>query len=151
MYEIDVTGFEELELAMRRLPAAVTARVQGFGCRAMARVVADTARQLVPERTGALKASIRVRRVADRTAVGIRVAGAAAHVIAGGEGARHAHFVELGTSRAMPRPFMARALRSRRAEQHRAFARACERAFARTVRQLATGTAPAVVQRLAAQ
>ena len=151
MYQIEVTGFDHLERAMRQLPFAIQARVQGAGCRAMARVVAETARSLVPEVTGALKASIRVRSVAERTRSGVRVAGAAAAVFAGGPGAAHAHLVELGTVRAQPHPFLRPAFERKRTAQHRAFARAVERNFNRTVRQLATGRAPAVVQRLAAQ
>ncbi|MCY3981314.1 MAG: HK97 gp10 family phage protein [Alphaproteobacteria bacterium] len=148
--DIEIEGYEQLEAAIGMLPFLIQRRIQGAGCAAMARVVAANAKQLVPVRTGALRATIRVRRVGERTSRG-RVPGAAANVYAGGPGARHSGLVEFGTARTQAQPYLRPALSMRQGEQHRRFAEAISRAFERTVRELASGTPGATLTRLATQ
>ena len=147
MFEIELDGIDELERAIRALPAGLPARVYGNACRAMARVVAETARQEVPVRTGALQQTIRVRSVADRYR-GRRISGAAASVFSGGPGAFHATLVHFGTVNQAANPFLTRAIQKQQAAQHQEFARAASQSFERLTRQLATGNIPIAVRRL---
>ena len=106
---IDVAGLDEVIRVMNRLPGLLSERVQGDGLLAAAREVRDVAKIRVPVDTGALRNSIRAVRRSGRfeTVSGFqRVPGAAARVIAGGPGARHAFLVEGGTvkTRAQPLP-----------------------------------------------
>ena len=144
---VELEGVEQLERAIRQLPEGLVVRVYGDATAAMARVVARTARSEVPVVTGALRNSIRVRRVGERYR-GRRIPGAAANLFVGGPGARHAHLVELGTIRAAANPFLQRSLDKRIGLQNRKFAEAAARALERLTRQLATGTVPASVIRL---
>ena len=144
---VEFEGIEQLERAIRQLPEGLVVRVYGDATNAMARVVAKTAQSEVPVRTGALRNSIRVRRIGERYR-GRRIPGAAANVFVGGPGAFHAHLVELGTRRAAANPFLRRSISQKQAVQHREFARAAARSLERLTRQLATGTVPASVIRL---
>lgn len=65
----------------------------------VAEKVASDARGRVPERTGALAASIRTEKVAEAGVVGATVA-------AGGGIVDYAGFVEYGTARTPPQPYM---------------------------------------------
>ena len=147
---VDIEGFGELVQAMDALPGLVAERVQGDGLIAVARVVRDEAKVLVPVRTGALRASIRTRRVAARVS-GKRVAGAAARVVAGGAAAPHAALVEYGTVRAPAHPYLEPALLGTQTRQLAAAGAAMARSFIRIGRALEAGTTTRIVRRLAAE
>ena len=147
MLEFELEGLRELERAIEAMPAGLHAQVMGAATQAMAREVAKEARKLVPVRTGALKASIRVRRFRERFRG--RQYRSAAGVYAGGPGARHAPLIEYGTFLVPANPFMRTAIMNTRNAQHAAFVRSATMTFERLVRQLATGTGPASVARLA--
>ena len=158
--DVDVSGLEETVKALEALPGVLGRRVQGDGLAAAARVVRDEAKTLVPVRAGALRDSIRARRRAQivYTSRGRkRISGAAAQVVAGGEGAPHAMLVEYGTvgpsgaAKTLAQPYLEPAALNTRAKQLSAAAGAMRRAFARIGRQLATGTATATVRRFAAE
>ena len=147
MLEFELQGLRELEQSIEAMPAGLHAQVMGAATQAMAREVAKEARKLVPVRTGALKKSIRVRRFRERFRG--RQYRSAAGVYAGGPSARHAPLIEYGSSRAAARPFIRPAIMNTRSAQHAAFARSAALTFERLTRQLATGTGPASVARLA--
>ena len=102
------TDFQELEKLRRDfafLGAPTLARIQGSGLRAAARVASQSAKQLVPVRTGQLRRSIRVGQLTAKID-GKNVPGAGARLNAGGPSAKHAHLIELGTVKAAARPFL---------------------------------------------
>ena len=150
----DIDGFDDVQRALRALPGLVAERVQGDGLIAMARVVRDQAKISVPVRTGALRDSIRARRVSDivDTPSGRkRVPGAVAELIVGRKGGRHWHLIEYGTVRAPAHPFLEPAFFGTRNQQTSEAIAAMARSFVRLGRQLARGTTPRVVRRLAAE
>ena len=153
--DIDIQGIEQLYKAMvQALPGLLAERVQGDGLVAAARVVRNTARASVPVRTGALQRSIKVRRRSQwvYTSGGRkRVAGAAAQVVAGGRGARHAILVEYGTVRVPAQPYLEPGLLSTRSAQLAALRFGMQASFVKIGRQLQTGQTTALVRRLAAE
>jgi HK97 gp10 family phage protein len=91
--EIAVHGLAELDALLKTLPAKVEANVLRGAVRAGQKVVAERAQALVPEDTGALKRSVRVKtdfRAARRGFV-------RADVVAGGKSAWYANLIEFGT------------------------------------------------------
>ncbi len=97
--EVDSRGLAEIRQGLRALPVLLAERVQGDGFRAAAGAVATRAKTVVPVKSGALRRSIKARRISERvlTDRGVRrVPGAGARVTSGGPGARHAVFVEYG-------------------------------------------------------
>ena len=106
--------------------------------------MADRARELVPERTGALKASILARSASSlvSTSSGVRkISGTAAVVLAGNRGnitgAAHAVLVEYGTVRTAAHPFMEPAAMGTIQQQFQAAAVGSRRALERLAQQLA--------------
>lgn len=146
-YDFTISGLDELEIAMRQLDDALARHIQGRGLLEMARVVVKDARARVPVVSGALQRSIRARRVGERFR-GRKIPGGAANVFAGGPTARHAHFIELGTVRAPPNPFIAPALAGTKDAQRTALARGTARELERQVRRIATGTQSRTITRL---
>ena len=140
MLDVVIDGVDELEAAIAQLPESLVRYVYGDACRAGALVIAAAAKTEVPVLTGALLRSIRVRRVRERWR-GRSYAGAAAQIFVGGDGARHAHLVELGTRHSAANPFLRRAISKRVNEQHQRFALAAAQSFERVVRAVASPTA----------
>ncbi|MYH25520.1 MAG: hypothetical protein F4156_09855 [Holophagales bacterium] len=139
--QLDFTGFEETIKAMTALPALTATQVYGDGMLGAAKVVRDEARGTVAlgDRTGRLRASIKVRRQASRvhTSRGLRkIPGSAAQVLAGGEAARQAFYIEYGRatgpghSGAAPQPFLEPALISTTSRQLTAAGAAMKKSFA---------------------
>jgi len=137
--DIDLAGARELESLMAELPDGLRLAVFGDATAAMARVVAKSARSMAPVDTGALKASIRARRMSERVR-GRKVASAAA-VFAGGEGARHAALVEFGRAGQAANPYLRRAVTSDRARQHGEFARKARVSLEKYLRLAASASA----------
>lgn len=96
--DLKITGAAELERALKQLGTDIAGRLGQNAVRAGAREFVNEAKQRVPVRTGALRASIREftlaeRRQYERTAwVGSRLF--------------YARFVELGTAHAPARSFL---------------------------------------------
>lgn len=152
--DVDIGGIEDINRALQALPGLMAARVQGDGLIAAARVARGHAQSLVPVRTGALKKSLRARRRAQtiETLTGRkRVPGAAAQLVAGGKGARHAALVEYGTIRAAAQPYLEPALLATRSTQLRAAAQALRKSFVRLEGALKKGSVSSTLTRLAAQ
>ena len=163
----DIEGLDELLRAMEALPGLVAEHVQGAGLHAAAEVVRDEAKQTseFADKTGALRASIRARRVAGRvhTGAGVRkVPGAAARVEAGGAGARQAYLIEYGRAggvsktgkrypAAPPHPYLEPALTGTASRQLMAAVASMRQNFARVARQITAGRATKTIKRLAAQ
>ena len=89
-----VTGINEARRALREIER----RAARPNLTSAARVLARQARRSAPQRTGALRRSIRAQ---------------GNNVVAG---ARHAPFVQYGTSRQRPQPFMWRAWQRRKGD-----------------------------------
>jgi HK97 gp10 family phage protein len=97
--EIKMTGGPELERALRELGGNIAGRLGGNAVRAGARVIANEAKQRVPVRTGALRKSIRVfTERADRGGT-VRQAWVGTRLF-------YSWFVEFGTSKQPPQPFL---------------------------------------------
>lgn len=84
-------GAKELQRFLDQLPAKLEANVLRGGLRAGAKVSADAVRDAIPERTGELKKSVRVKTGNRRGVVN-------GTVVVGNEKAWYARFFELGTS-----------------------------------------------------
>lgn len=93
MAEIQVQGLAELDALLKSLPAKVEANILRGAVRAGQKVVADKAKAEVPEDSGALKRSIRVK--TDFRAV--RRGFVRADVVAGNATAWYAGLIEFGT------------------------------------------------------
>ena len=127
-FEYREAEFRALEDAMRELDQVVAARIKGEGCAAMAQVAVRKAKELCPERTGALKRSIRRRRIGERYR-GVRLPGLASRIFMGGKGAAHATLVHYGTVRTQANPFIINAIRDTASEQQQAFFAGCRKAW----------------------
>ena len=151
--EIDFNfgGFPEIRRAMDALPGLLAERVQGDGLIAAARVARKQARSLVPVSTGALRRTIRTRRVSQRvdTLRGRRrVPGAAAQVLAGQSGRTtrgrerqaviYAAIVEYGRirNRGTAKPYLLPALIGTRSAQLAAAVQAMQKSYPMIQRQL---------------
>lgn len=126
---IQIKGLRELDMALKRLPEPVAAKVTGNALADGGRVIRDEAKLAVPVDTGALRDSIVVRRARGR----------AGQVFVGFEKptSRRAHLTEFGTSRASAKPFMRPALEVSRRAALRAIARRMMKGIAAEVRKLA--------------
>lgn len=85
----EVTGLVNLERALKALPAEVERKFLRGALRAGAKVIADEARALVPQKSGALRASIRISTKG-------RGGHVKAEVKAGDKKAWYAHIVHVG-------------------------------------------------------
>ena len=145
--QISVLGIEEIESVLRELPFTVAQRVQGAGCAAIARAIVKQLKIQVPVDTGALKKTIRVRRIKDRIR-GRTVPGAAAMVQIGSFEAFYSVFVEYGTVRQQANPFMRRSVEYTQALHLQVFAKAVGKEWEKTVRLLASKGGSPLLNRL---
>ena len=90
MSTFDVPGLADLQRLMADLPEKLAKTVVRGGLRAGAVVLQQEARALVPEKTGALRKSIKV-------STGIKAGRVYSRVRAGDKTAYYAHMVEFGT------------------------------------------------------
>jgi HK97 gp10 family phage protein len=90
MSTFDVPGLDALQRTLSELPDKLARTVVRGGLRAGAVVMQQEARALVPERTGALRKSIKV-------STGIKAGNVYSRVRAGDKVAFYAHLVEFGT------------------------------------------------------
>jgi HK97 gp10 family phage protein len=86
------------------------------GWRGSGHVIANFARNEVPEKTGKLKASIRVVRLKGDPKQNIRVYAGSRKKEGSDKGAYYAHMVENGTATAAAHPFLRPALRRSKGE-----------------------------------
>ena len=136
--EISVEGAEDLEQAMKALPFRLQKEVLGPGCVAGCRVISKNLKRTIPVKTGALKNSIRVFAIKDWLR-GKEIKGGAGLVRVGGAGARHAHLVEFGTSKAPGKHYLRRAAEANKIAQHKAFIQKSSLNFKKTVESINKG------------
>jgi len=88
--EVIITGLDEIQKLLDKLPAKIEANVMRGALRAGVRVMEKEAKTRVPVKSGALKNSIRIssRRIGSVLKVSLK---------SGGKGAMHSHLVEFGT------------------------------------------------------
>jgi len=88
--EVTITGLDEIQKLLNRLPANIEANVMRGALRAGVKVIETEAKTRVPVKTGKLLKSIRIssRKRGSELKVTLK---------AGGKGAKHAHLVEFGT------------------------------------------------------
>jgi HK97 gp10 family phage protein len=97
--EVKVRGIDELKRELARLSGPVAQRLSRNAAMAGARIIARRAKELVPVRSGKLRASLKAMRPAAGQKAGQRVALAGSKVF-------YSRFIELGTSKAAARPFL---------------------------------------------
>lgn len=91
--DVRVSGLDELYRQLQDLPAKIELNVMRGATRAGQNVIAAEVRRLVPEKTGALKKSIRVRFMRRSVKYGwVR-----SQVVAGNKEAWYAHILEFGS------------------------------------------------------
>ena len=151
-FDINERDYRGLLKAIDDLPGLVGSRVQGKGMLAAARVIRDDAQKTAAfiDDTGNLRKSIKARRQSQYVN-GRRVAGAAAQVYAGGDGARQAFLIEYGHggNAAPAHPFLEPAIHSTRPQQLIAMATAMRGEFVKVAFALANRTQSATISRLA--
>lgn len=116
--------FRALERNMRQVNRIIGAEITGDGAEKMAEVAADEARSIVRVDTGETRESIRV--LAGREN---QNGEKPYYVFAGTLEHRAALFLELGTVKMRPYPFLRPALQRTYDAQHRGFANAVKRGF----------------------
>ena len=152
--QVDFSGLEEAIKNIEALPGLLGTQVYGDGMLAAAKVAAAESKALVPVSTGALRDSIRARKrsAVVHTSKGRRkTSGAAAQVVAGGSGARHAFLVEYGTVRAPAHPYLEPALHGSTSRLLAAAGAAMKRSFVKLAVQITSGKATKRTLRLAAE
>ena len=122
--------FARLEKTMRQADDIIAAEIMGDGCKEMAEAAAVEAKAIVQVDTGKTRDSIRVRGV-DEEIGGKKVKNSAYYVFAGLEDHRAALFLELGTVKMRPYPFLRPAVQRTYDAQYRGFVNACKRGFRR--------------------
>lgn len=111
---VQMTGLRELGAALKELDSRVQKRIARSATSAGARVIANEAKRLVPVDTGNLKKNIRTANLKpnqpgiQETAVGVRVKGK--------ESPFYWTFLEFGTAKMAPKPFLRPAFESKKVE-----------------------------------
>lgn len=128
-----VIGVAELSRRLKAIPEEARKASYAAAERAADRIAQDM-RALVPVDTGNLKRSIVVTKGGEKPpsysqGAGARIPENAVAVTAGNSGARHAHLVEFGTSKAKAQPFFLPAWRSNRTKARRSINAAIGRAI----------------------
>lgn len=101
-----VSGFEELERALKRVDDAVSGQALAGAVTKGAEIVVEAAKSRAPRKTGKLAESIGYK-IGKVSASGVR----ARIGVAARGGVRYAFHVEVGTKKRAPRPFLRPALR----------------------------------------
>ena len=120
--------FQELENNIRKADDIIAAEILGDACKEMATIAAEEARSIVQVDTGKTRDSIRVRGVTEEVN-GKKVKNAAYYVFAGTEDHRAALFLELGTIKMRPYPFLRPAVQRTYDNQYRGFVNRVKRGF----------------------
>lgn len=113
---IEVSGLRELGAAFKELDSRVQKRIARSATAAGGRVIANEAKAIVPVDKGTIKRNIRVANLrpsqpgVQESAVGVRVKGKT------GESAFHWVYVEFGTAKMAPQPFLRPAYESKKVE-----------------------------------
>lgn len=113
---MQMTGLRELGAAMKELDSRVQKRIARSATAAGARVIANEAKARVPVDKGTVKKNIRTANLKpnkpglQETAVGVRVNGKTE------DSAFHWRYVELGTAKMAPRPFLRPAFEAKKVE-----------------------------------
>ena len=127
------SDFRNLEASLQSVDNIIGAEVIGEGNKAMAEAVAQEARSIVQVDTGRTRESIRVRRTR-RTLTGfLKRQSPIYYVIAGTLDHRAALFLELGTVKMRPYPFLRPAIERTREVQFRSFSSAAKSSWQRAV------------------
>lgn len=115
MLEMKTEGFKELYEKLEQLPEKLAVKVLAKAARKAFKPVLEDARNMVPKDSGALRDSLRITvrkgRGDEPLRVGLRI-GRAKGGNAGSDipPARRWHFIELGTAKLAPHPFLRPAL-----------------------------------------
>lgn len=113
---MQMTGLRELGAALKELDSRTQKRIARSATAAGARVIANDAKQRVPVDKGTVKKNIRTANLKPKqpgiqeTAVGVRVKGK------GEDSAWHWRFLEFGTARMAPKPFLRPAFEAKKEE-----------------------------------
>ena len=118
--------FRALEQNMRQVNRIIGSEIIGDGAEKMAETAADEARAIVRVDTGLTRESIRVFQGREP-----RNGEVAYYIFAGLQEHRAALFLELGTVKMQPYPFLRPALQRTYDAQHRGFVNAVKRGFNR--------------------
>lgn len=98
-----MTGLDELDKAVKKLPDRIQKRVLSGALRAGGRIMQKDAKARVPVKTGKLKKSIKVMSGKSNPNAPIGVANAVVFV---GVQAAHGHLIEFGTKNVTAKPFL---------------------------------------------
>lgn len=113
---VQMTGLRELGAALKELDSRVQKRIARSATAAGARVIANEAKARVPVDKGTVKKNIRTANLKptqpglQETAVGVRVKGKTA------DSAFHWRFLEFGTAKMSPKPFLRPAFEAKKEE-----------------------------------
>lgn len=131
-YKVLFSGndFRNVDRKLRDFDKIIGAEIMGAGNKALANRAAEEARSIVRVKTGKTKRSIRVVE-----GTGPR-RGRPIYVIAGTQEHRAALFLELGTVKMQPYPFLRPALGRASRSGFRRYIEAAKRAFRRTIGRL---------------
>lgn len=120
--------FQQLENNFRQVDDIIAAEITGDACREMANIAAEEARSIVQVDTGKTRDSIRVRGV-DEVVNGKKIKNNSYYIFAGLEDHRAALFLELGTIKMRPYPFLRPAVQRTYDNQYRGFVNKMKRGF----------------------
>lgn len=137
-FRVEVTGFKELERALRELPNAVAKGVLRTALKKAGQPVVDAAIAMAPRDTGKLAESIEIKTsLTRRQRRRRRKAGDVEMFIGPSTAARHGHLVEFGTVKMAPRPFMRPAWDGNKERVLSLFVAEMRKAIDRAVKRLA--------------
>ena len=117
--------FRQLEANLRKVDSIIAAEITAEGAERMAEIAANEARAIVRVDTGQTRDSIRVR------AGEAKKEGVPYYVFAGTQEHRAALFLELGTVKMQPYPFLRPALQRTYDTQYKGFVNKVKRGFRR--------------------
>ena len=121
--------FAEMEGTLRQVDDIIASEITGGGAKEMAEIAAEEARSIVQVDTGKTRDSIRVRPARDNAKRRYREQ--KYFIFAGREDHRAALFLELGTVKMRPYPFLRPAVQRTYDTQYRGFVNAVKRGFRR--------------------